>query len=98
MIRSLPYIDDSLKSLLNTPTVVAIIVDFLGANTLQVAVELDIPPYVFYTCGKFHLTPGLKSPQSRGDPPGKTQRPARAFGLPSCIPLIGQDLLDPFLN
>ncbi|CAL1373553.1 unnamed protein product [Linum trigynum] len=103
MIRSLPAIRTSLKTLL-TPSaagggrVVAVVVDFLSAHALHVAAELGVPPYVFYTCGAFHLTLGLKAPELEETCPGELRDLPEPLELPGCIPLSGRDLPEPFLD
>ncbi|CAN0908778.1 Hydroquinone glucosyltransferase [Linum grandiflorum] len=98
MIRSLPSIRDALIHLQHGGPVVAAVADFLSADSLQVAAELQIPPYVFYTCSAFHLTLGLKSPELDRTRPEKFKDSTEPLYLPGCVPISGPDLPDPFLE
>ncbi|CAN1254287.1 Hydroquinone glucosyltransferase [Linum perenne] len=97
MIRSLPAIRDALIGLQqgNGGRVVAAVADFLSADSLQVAAQLQIPPYVFYTCSAFHLTLGLQSPRLHLHEFRDSTEPLK---LPGCVPLLGPDFPDPFLD
>nr|AFJ52918.1 UDP-glycosyltransferase 1 [Linum usitatissimum] len=100
MIRSLPAIRDALIHLQhgNRGRVVAVVADFLGADALQVASQLQIPPYVFYTCSAFHLTLGLKAPELHQTHPEEFRDSSEPLKLPGCVPFPGPDLPDPYLD
>nr|AFJ52919.1 UDP-glycosyltransferase 1 [Linum usitatissimum] len=101
VIRSLPAIRDAIINLQHSGEglcgrVVAVVVDFLGADALQVATQLQIPPYVFYTCSAFHLTLGLNAPQLLH--PTHQEDSTKLLKLPGCIPLLGADLPEPYID
>ncbi|CAN0873049.1 Hydroquinone glucosyltransferase [Linum grandiflorum] len=91
VIRSLPAIRDALIHLQHGGPVVAAVTDFVTTDALQVAAQLKIPPYVFYTCSGFHLTLGLKAPEEFLD----STEPLK---LPGCVPLSGPDFPAPYLD
>nr|AFJ52920.1 UDP-glycosyltransferase 1 [Linum usitatissimum] len=100
MIRSLPAIHDALIQLQhdNGSRVVAAVADFLSADALQVASQLQIPPYVFYTCSAFHLTLGLKAPELHWTHPEEFRDSSEPLKLPGCVPFPNADLPDSYLD
>ncbi|CAN0908784.1 Hydroquinone glucosyltransferase [Linum grandiflorum] len=95
VIRSLPAIRDALIHLQHGGPVVAAVADFVTTDALQVAAQLKIPPYVFYTCSAFHLTLGLKSPELH---PEEFLDSTETLNLPGCVPLSGPDFPEPYLD
>lgn len=93
--RSLPALRDSLRELIDSTRLVALVVDLFGTDAVDVAKDFGIPPYMFFPTTAmvlsllFHL-PDLDqkfSCQYRDLP-----QPVK---LPGCVPVQGRDLLDP---
>ncbi|TXG63000.1 hypothetical protein EZV62_009994 [Acer yangbiense] len=54
--RSLPSIRDSIKSLFASSRVLALVTDHFGTDAFDVAKELNIPPYLFFTSSALQLS------------------------------------------
>lgn len=94
--RSLPSLRDAVKKLVATGNLAALVVDLFGTDAFDVALELNVSPYIFYPSTAmclsffFHL-PELDKTISNceyRDVPEPIQ-------IPGCIPVHGKDLLSP---
>ncbi|OEL21453.1 Hydroquinone glucosyltransferase [Dichanthelium oligosanthes] len=94
--RSLPRLRDLLRSLLESPSgVAAFVPDLLGPWTLQVAVELGVPGYLFCTTNLMAFSCMLHVPELDRTTTGEFRDLPEPVRLPGCVPLRGADLLDP---
>ncbi|XP_047318221.1 hydroquinone glucosyltransferase-like [Impatiens glandulifera] len=93
--RSLPSIHESLKSLSSTNRIVAFVSDFFGFESLAIAKELNIPPYIFFSSTAMILSFLLYLPELDKKVSGEYKEMTEPVLLPGCIPLNGRDLLDP---
>lgn len=93
--RSLPFLRDAVKNLVATTNLAALVVDLFGTDALDVALEFNVSPYIFFPSTAmclslvFHLPDldRLISCEYR-DFPDPIQ-------IPGCIPVHGRDLLSP---
>ncbi|KAK4742551.1 hypothetical protein SAY87_000552 [Trapa incisa] len=93
--RSLPALREVLAAIAKTRLLVSLVVDLFGTDAFEVAGEFNVSRYIFYpanaTClSLFFYLPALDravSCEYRDLP-----EPVR---IPGCIPIRGEDLLDP---
>ncbi|KAE9605726.1 hypothetical protein Lal_00025364 [Lupinus albus] len=93
VLRSLPSLRHSLLSL--NATVTALVVDLFGTDAFDVANDLNIPSYLYFTCNAMVLSFCIFLPrldQSVQCEFVDLPEPVRILG---CIPVEGKDLLDP---
>ncbi|XP_047314964.1 hydroquinone glucosyltransferase-like [Impatiens glandulifera] len=93
--RSLPFIRESLKSLLSENQVVAYVADLFGFESLEVAKELGISPYMFFPSTAMLLSLILYLPELDKKVTCEYREMTEPVLIPGCIPLHGRDLLDP---
>ncbi|OIW02320.1 hypothetical protein TanjilG_11214 [Lupinus angustifolius] len=93
VLRSLPSLRHALLSL--NGTVTALVVDLFGTDAFDVANELNIPSYLYFTSTAMVLSFCFYLPHLDQKVQGEfvdLPEPVRMLG---CIPVQGKDLLDP---
>ncbi|KAE8726741.1 UDP-glycosyltransferase 72B3 [Hibiscus syriacus] len=92
--RSLSFLRDTFKSLVAKTKLVAMVVDLFGTDAFDVAKEFNLSPYVFYPSTAMALSLFLHLMKldsmvscEYGDLP--------EVRIPGCIPINGNELLDP---
>jgi hydroquinone glucosyltransferase len=93
--RSLPSIRDAVKSLHERKKLSAFVVDLFGTDGFDVALEFDIPPYIFFPSTAMALSLFLYLPKLDETVSCEYWEVAEKFGLPGCIPIHGMDLVHP---
>ncbi|GAB4834544.1 hypothetical protein Ancab_032802 [Ancistrocladus abbreviatus] len=93
--RSIPALRDSLRGLTKSTRLVALIVDLFGSPVLDLARELNVPTYVFFTSSALSLCSFLYLPkldQSYACEYRELPEPVQFF--PGCVPVHGVDFTD----
>ncbi|KAL6965051.1 hydroquinone glucosyltransferase [Sarracenia purpurea var. burkii] len=93
--RSLPHFAAALRSLTAATRVVALVVDAFALDAFDVADELGIHPYLFFTAGAVTLSFGLHLPELDEMVTCEFRDLPEPLKLPGCVPIHGRDLLDP---
>nr|WCF97137.1 glycosyltransferase 1 [Carthamus tinctorius] len=93
--RSLPSLRDAFRSLVEEKKMVALFVDLFGTDALDVAVEFGVSPYVFFPSTVMALSLFLHLPKLDEMVSCEFRELAEPVQIPGCIPVRGQDLLDP---
>ncbi|KAL0309310.1 UNVERIFIED_CONTAM: Hydroquinone glucosyltransferase [Sesamum radiatum] len=95
--RSLPSIRDAVKSILedNSKKLAAFVVDLFGTDGIDVALELNIPPYIFFSSTAMALSLFLHLPKLDKTVSCEYKDVPEKLRFPGCIPIHGKDLLDP---
>ncbi|KAH9734255.1 UDP-glycosyltransferase 72B1 [Citrus sinensis] len=95
LVRSLSSLRDALKVLTESTRLVALVVDCFGSAAFDVANEVGVPAYIFFTTTAmvlsflFHLPElDVKFSCEYRDMPELVQ-------LPGCVPVHGRDFIDP---
>ncbi|KAL0412151.1 UNVERIFIED_CONTAM: Hydroquinone glucosyltransferase [Sesamum latifolium] len=97
MVRSLPSIRDAVKSFLedNSKKLAALVVDLFGTDGIDVALELNVPPYIFFPSNAMALSLFLHLPKLDETVSCEYKDVPEKLRVPGCIPIQGKDLLDP---
>ncbi|KAK2995905.1 hypothetical protein RJ640_028313 [Escallonia rubra] len=93
--RCLSSIRDALKSLLATTGFAALIVDAFGIDAFDVARELGVPPYLFFTAGATTLSFCFYLPKLDEMVSCEYRDLPEPVQIPGCFPIHGRDLLAP---
>ncbi|PIA49078.1 hypothetical protein AQUCO_01300137v1 [Aquilegia coerulea] len=93
--RSLLSLENALKVIMANSHVVALIVDSFGTDALDVAKELNLPSYLFFTSNAMTLSFLLELPKLDASYSGEYRDMTEPLKLPGCVPLHGVDLVDP---
>ncbi|KAK4415862.1 Hydroquinone glucosyltransferase [Sesamum alatum] len=95
--RSLPSIRDAVKSFLedNSKNLAALVVDLFGTDGIDVALELNVPPYIFFPSTAMALSFFLHLPKLDETVASEYRDVPEKLRVPGCIPIHGKDLLDP---
>lgn len=92
--RSLPFLRDVMKSLMEKKKVAALVVDLFGTDAFDVANELKISPYIFFPSTAMCLSLFLYLPQL--DQMVSCEfKDLPEVRIPGCVPIPGKDILDP---
>ncbi|PQM36756.1 hydroquinone glucosyltransferase-like [Prunus yedoensis var. nudiflora] len=94
MTRSLSALRDSLKVLNESTRVVALVVDALGSDAFDVAIECNVPPYMFWSSNAMALSFAFYLPSLDETTSCAYQDMLEPIQLPGCVPLHGRDFLD----
>ncbi|XP_051121629.1 hydroquinone glucosyltransferase-like [Andrographis paniculata] len=89
--RSMPSIRDALAS--SSPA--ALVVDLFGTDAFQAAVDLRIPPYIFFPSTAMLLSLFLYLPTLDEAVSCEYAQVPEKLRIPGCVPIHGRDLLDP---
>ncbi|XP_059636055.1 hydroquinone glucosyltransferase-like [Cornus florida] len=93
--HSLPSLRDTLKSLIATTHLVALVVDPFGADALDVAVELHVAPYLLFPTTAMTLLFCLHLPILDQTFSCEYRDLPEPLQLPGCVPVHGTDFIDP---
>jgi hydroquinone glucosyltransferase len=94
MTRSLPSIHDVLKSLVETSRLTAVILDHTATDALDVAKELNLSPYIFFTSSALALSLLLHLPELDETVSCEYRDLPEPLKLPGCVAIDGGDLMD----
>ncbi|KAL6280556.1 hypothetical protein ACE6H2_017437 [Prunus campanulata] len=94
MTRSLSALRDSLKVLNESTRVVALVVDALGSDAFDVAIECNVPPYMFWSSNAMALSFAFYLPSLDETTSCAYQDMLEPIQFPGCVPLHGRDFLD----
>ncbi|KAJ0962986.1 hypothetical protein J5N97_028108 [Dioscorea zingiberensis] len=92
---NLPLLRTILKSLVYRNSRLALVVDLLGVEALDMATELGISSYLFYTSNCMSLSLSLHIPKLDAEFSGQYRDLQKPLELPGCLPLSGKDFPDP---
>ncbi|GMH26716.1 hypothetical protein Nepgr_028559 [Nepenthes gracilis] len=99
LTRSLTDLRESLRALAESTRLVALLVDLFGFPAFDLAAELGVPAYLFYSCNAMSLCSVFHIPKldqmytcEYRDLP----EPVQFF--PGCVPVQGIDMIDPVQN
>ncbi|KAB1225262.1 Hydroquinone glucosyltransferase [Morella rubra] len=95
MTRSLPFVRDVLKSLVETTPLAAFVLDHSASDALDIAKEFNVPPYIFFPSNALALSLLLHLPKLDETIPCEYRDLPEPLQLPGCIPIHGKDLMDP---
>lgn len=94
MTRSLPSIRNVLKSLVETSPLAAVILDHTATDALDVAKELNVSSYIFFTSSALALSLLLHLPKLDETVSCEYRDLPEPLKLPGCVALDGGDLMD----
>ncbi|KAF7153976.1 hypothetical protein RHSIM_Rhsim01G0137100 [Rhododendron simsii] len=95
VIRSLPSLRGTLDTLRQTTRLAALVVDPFCLSAFDVARELGVKPYLFFTAGAMTLSFCLLLPKLDKMVTCEYRDLTDPIELPGCVPVHGRDLLDP---
>ncbi|XP_043709063.1 hydroquinone glucosyltransferase-like [Telopea speciosissima] len=93
--RSLTSLRETLKFISATHTIVAMVVDSFSTDAFDVANELNIPPYLFFSADALLLSLTLHVPKMDEMYSGEYRDMPDPLKLPGCIPILPTDLTSP---
>ncbi|KAI7733665.1 hypothetical protein M8C21_028608 [Ambrosia artemisiifolia] len=93
--RSLDSIREAVKSLVKQTNMVALFIDLFGTDAFDVAIEFGVSPYVFFPSTAMALSLFLHLPKLDQMVSCEFRDLPEPVQIPGCIPVRGQDLLDP---
>ncbi|GAA0166794.1 glycosyltransferase [Lithospermum erythrorhizon] len=93
--RSLPSLRDAMRSLVGTKRVVALVVDLFGTDAFDVAMELNISPYIFFPTNAMNLSLFLYMQELDQKVSCEYKESTTPIEIPGCFPIHGRDLLEP---
>lgn len=93
--RSVPKIQEAVSSLMKTKKLVALVVDLFGTSAFSIADELNVSKYIFFPTSALNLSVFLHMAEMDKNIPCEFKDWPELIKLPGCIPLKGEDLLDP---
>ncbi|KAH7658195.1 hydroquinone glucosyltransferase protein [Dioscorea alata] len=94
-LRSLPALRSILLDLQKSTNLVAFIADLFGADTFDVAKELQIPPYMFFPSNLLLLSLLLHLPDLDTKMTCEFKDLPTPVELPGCVPIPGTEILQP---
>ncbi|XP_042480028.1 hydroquinone glucosyltransferase-like [Macadamia integrifolia] len=95
MTRSNPSLREALKVLTSTNCVSALIVDLFGIEAMDIAREFNVSPYIFYPTTAMCLSLFLHFPKLDELYSCEYRDMPEPVELPGCVPLYGEEFLDP---
>ncbi|KAL8061787.1 hypothetical protein ABFX02_02G106900 [Erythranthe guttata] len=93
--RSLPSIHDAVKSLHASKSLSALVVDLFGTDAFESAVELNIPPYIFFPSTAMTLSLFFHLPELDRTVSSEYRDVHEKLQIPGCAPIHGRDLIQP---
>jgi len=93
--RSLDSLREAFKSLVVENNMVALFIDLFGTDAFDVAIEFGVSPYVFFPSTAMALSLFLYLPKLDQVTSCEYRDLPEPVQIPGCIPVHGQDLLDP---
>jgi hydroquinone glucosyltransferase len=95
VVRSLPSLRDSLKSLVSRTKLVSLVVDLFGTDAFDVAIEFNLSPYMFYPSTAMALSLFIYLPKLHETVSCEYRELPEPVRIPGCVPIPGKELLDP---
>ncbi|XP_034216776.1 hydroquinone glucosyltransferase-like [Prunus dulcis] len=95
LTRSLSALRDELIVLIQSTRLVALVVDLFGTDAFDVANELHVSPYIFFTTAALSLSLIFHFPHLHETTTCEYRDLPEPIQLPGCVPLHGRDLTDP---
>ncbi|KAI0507946.1 hypothetical protein KFK09_014074 [Dendrobium nobile] len=93
--HSVSPLREILISLRRTTRIAAVIFDLFGSDFLSMVKEFGIPSYLFITSNYFFLSFMLHLPTLEETTTGEFRDLSEPLRLPGCVPLNGEDFLEP---
>ncbi|KAI3741349.1 hypothetical protein L1987_59021 [Smallanthus sonchifolius] len=93
--RSLDSLREAFKSLVVEKKMVALFIDLFGTDAFDVAIEFGVSPYVFFPSTAMALSLFLYLPKLDQMVSCEYRDFPEPVQIPGCLPVRGQDLLDP---
>ncbi|KAL8235850.1 hypothetical protein R6Q59_016931 [Mikania micrantha] len=93
--RSLDSLREVFKSLVAETKMVALFTDMFGTDVFDVAIESGVPPYLFFPSSAMSLSFSFYLPTLDQMVSCEYRDMPEPVQIPGCIPVYGQDLLDP---
>ncbi|XWS76898.1 hypothetical protein CRYUN_Cryun01aG0217500 [Craigia yunnanensis] len=93
--RSLSFLRDALKSLVEKTKLVGLVVDLFGTDAFDVARELNVSPYIFFPSTAMALSLFLHLPKLDKMVSCEYRDLPELVRIPGCVPIHGKELLDP---
>ncbi|KAJ0582176.1 putative hydroquinone glucosyltransferase [Helianthus annuus] len=93
--RSLDSLREAFKSLVAEHNMVALFIDLFGTDAFDVAIEFGVSPYVFFPSTAMALSLFLYLPKLDQMTSCEYRDLPEPVQIPGCLPVRGQDLLDP---
>ncbi|MQM16296.1 hypothetical protein Taro_049250 [Colocasia esculenta] len=94
---SLPSLRDALGDA-SSPPPAALVVDIFGTDFFDVARDLHVPAYVFFTSSAALLALLLHSPALDREVTGEYVDLREPIRVPGCLPILPADVVDPMLD
>uniref|UniRef100_A0A7N0UFW1 Glycosyltransferase n=1 Tax=Kalanchoe fedtschenkoi TaxID=63787 RepID=A0A7N0UFW1_KALFE len=91
--RSLPSLRDALLASSKKP--LALLVDLFGTDAFDPAIDLGIPPYIFFPSTAMTLSLFFYMPELHRSVSCEYRDMTDLVRIPGCVPIRGSDLLDP---
>ncbi|GAB4844576.1 hypothetical protein Ancab_037974 [Ancistrocladus abbreviatus] len=95
MIRSIPSTRNVFSLLVGQKRVVALLTDLFGCDIFDVADELEVPSYVYFSPSTFCLMLFLHLPELDKKITCEYRDWPDPIMLPGCVPVYGKDLVQP---
>nr|KYP72061.1 Hydroquinone glucosyltransferase [Cajanus cajan] len=90
--RAMPSVRDTLRSLLGSANVVALIADAMVPEALEFGKELNILSYIYFPCSTMLLSLCLHSPTLHEEVSCEYRDHPHLIQIPGCISIYGKDL------
>lgn len=97
LVRSLPTLRSRLVDLARDPTrrLSALVVDLFGTDSFDLCAEFGMKPYIFFPSTAMCLSLFLHLPELDAEVSCEFKDVGEPVRLPGCVPVRGEDLLDP---
>ncbi|KAG9137748.1 hypothetical protein Leryth_019387 [Lithospermum erythrorhizon] len=93
--RSITKVQEVVSTLVKTKRLVAFVTDVFGTDAFDIAEEFNVSKYVFFTSAALSFSVMLHLAELDKNIPCEFKDWPEPIKLPGCIPLKGEDLLDP---
>lgn len=93
--RSLDSLRVVFKTLVDEKNMVALFIDLFGTDAFDVAIEFGVSPYIFFPSTAMALSLFIHLPKLDQMVSCEYRELSEPVQIPGCIPVRGQDLLDP---
>ncbi|XP_023539566.1 hydroquinone glucosyltransferase-like [Cucurbita pepo subsp. pepo] len=93
--RSLPFLRHLFQSLIGKTHLAALIVDHFSTDAFDVAIEFNVPRYLFFPPSAMSLSFAFQLPSLDQIVAGEFRDHPELIPIPGCIPIHGKDLLEP---
>ncbi|KAK1364251.1 Glycosyltransferase [Heracleum sosnowskyi] len=95
ILRSLPSLRDTFKSIHATKKLASFVIDLFATDALDVAIEFKVAPYIFFPSTAMGLSLLFHLPKLDETTSCEYRDLPDLVQIPGCIPVHGRDLLDP---